>query len=302
MIVPELEPGLLHRVQSRIDNPGGKGINVSLALVELGAATTALGFLGGDSGRWLENAVRCAGVSGAWVPIAGETRVNIKVRETNSGRVTELNEAGPEILPAEWEQLKHKVAELKPMSQEGGGQDAIVFAGNPPKGLPDTVYAELISLAKGNGLYTVLDTSGRFLAAGLGVKPHLVKPNLEELETLIGTELDTLDSVIQAASELVKSGIQTVVVSMGADGALYCTSDEGILVRPPKVKVNSTVGCGDALVAGTVFAISRGLSLKDTARWGAACGTAAATTEGTQPGPRELVIQLLHSVKVEKVG
>ncbi len=301
LLVRPFRPGELNRVSEKIDNAGGKGINVSLALVELGADTTACGFLGGDSGRWLDKAIRTLGVKGSWINISGETRTNIKVRDLDSGQVTELNEAGPQISSTEWGRLTDWVTQIGPTASTQEGDGIIVFAGNPPKGSPETIYAELVGQAKAQGLYTVLDTNGVYLEAGLQAGPHLVKPNLEELSTLVGRKLESVTAAAEAAQQIIAAGVDTVVVSLGGDGALYCRKGETILAVPPSVDVRSTVGCGDALVAGTVYAISQHKSLADTARWGAAAGTAAATTEGTQPGSRALVLRLFGQVSVQNL-
>ena len=123
----------------------------------------------------------------------------------------------------------------------------------------------------------------------------MIKPNLEELSDLVGHRLETLEEVEGAAREILNEGVSLVVVSLGSQGALYCQATESLLARPPAVTVRSTVGCGDALVAGTVYGIWQGYSLADVARWGTACGSATATTEGTEPGSRDLIEELLPS-------
>lgn len=305
--VPVLQPGGLHRITGYTDNAGGKGINVARALVKLGADCIAIGFLGGANGKWICRTLEQEGVTGSWVWIQGETRMNIKIWAEKTGQTTEFNAAGPVISPQEWDDLFHLLSTLsatsgrKSKGQQRAAEDIIVFSGNPPPGSPTDVYARLIEIAKKQGLFTVLDTNGAYLKAGLAAKPDLVKPNADELRELVGKDCSTPEACAAAAKELMDSGVSAVVVSMGAAGAVCCHRSEILLATPPQVAVRSTVGCGDALVAGTIYGLGQGLSWPEIARWAVACGTAAAVTQGTEPGTRQMIEEILAQTTVRSL-
>lgn len=295
--VAALVPGSLHRISGYIDHAGGKGINVARALTKLGADCTALGFLGGANGEWIRKTLETEGVKGYWVSIQGETRMNIKIWAERTGETTEFNAAGPVISPQEWSDL-HDALSALPLSQSAQMENIIVFSGNPPPSSPTEIYASLIQTAKRRGFYTVLDTSGDYLKDGLAAKPDLIKPNADELSVLVGRDCSNPEAAAAAARELIDAGVSAVVVSLGSQGAVCCRRSETLLAVPPEVPIRSTVGCGDALVAGAIYALREGMAWDQVAKWAVASGTAAAATHGTEPGTRDAIKRILAETKV----
>ncbi|AEJ42853.1 1-phosphofructokinase [Alicyclobacillus acidocaldarius subsp. acidocaldarius Tc-4-1] len=257
-----LQPGELHRVDEQILVPGGKGVNVSCALEAMGRKSRALGFAGGSRGRWLASSL--PGWA-QWIPIAGETRMNLKVMEDN-GRLTELNGPSPHIDPESWALLSAQVLEvLRPGAW-------LVIAGNLPEGCPVEGYRAWTKAAVERGARVVLDSSGDALRLALEARPHVVKPNRQELaEWAKAPVLDAVDAVRQALR--MARYAACVVVSLGADGAIAVTQEGVWRARVPSVKVVSPVGAGDSLVAGMVHALSSGRSVPEALAFASAAAT-----------------------------
>ena len=269
--VPGFKLGKVNRVETSRDRAGGKGINVAAALAAHGYPVAALGFLGGDNDADFATLFALRGITDRCLRLPGATRVGIKIFDSLSGETTDLNFPGLTLGSGEVEVLRGQLAELA----RGGGW--CVLAGSLPPGVDPKLYAELITTLKAHGVRTVLDTSGAALPAALRAGPDIIKPNQHELEALVGRALPTEAAVIAAARGLVAGGVGLVVVSRGAEGACFVTDEAVLVARPPAVTVGSTVGAGDAMVAGLVIAQIRGASIADTARFATACALAALT-------------------------
>ncbi len=265
---------VLRASASRAD-PGGKGINVSRALLALGLPSVALGFVGGTTGARLQADIQALGIRTDFTLIRGETRTNTVVMEADSRRLIKVNEAGPMIEPGECEALLTRAAEL---AQAG---DWWVLSGALAPGLPDTFYAQLTDLVQTRGARVALDASGEALRRGAAARPFLVKPNALEAGEFSGIEVRDESSARDAAGFLLQCGVQVVALSLGADGLVLARGGEVVRVRAPRIQVRNTVGAGDALLAGVIYALERDLPLREAARWGAACGSAAAALDGT---------------------
>jgi 1-phosphofructokinase len=266
----------VNRVSWKQDDAGGKGVNVAAFLTDVGHKVSVTGFLGRENTKLFESLFAQKGIADHCVRIPGETRINIKIVDDAQGQVTDINYPGQE--PSEGDvRLLHDV--INALAQEC---DWFVFSGSVPGGVSSNIYDELIGPLKAQGKTVVLDTSGDALRFGLPAKPDLIKPNQAELEEVIGKPLRTQRDIVAAARKLIESGILYVVVSMGADGALFIDADAAVHAMPPPVEVKSTVGAGDAMVAGTVAGLVSGQSLKDCA----AMATAFAMGALSQIGPR----------------
>ena len=263
--------GAVNRVERATDRAGGKGINVAATLAALGLPVTALGFLGQDNAAVFSSFFAQRGIEDCCQRLPGATRVGIKIFDPLAGETTDLNFPGLTPAGADLVALRAQLARL------GEAGCWCVLAGSLPPGVAPELYAEMILMLKARGVRTVVDTSGEALRAALLAAPEIIKPNQHELEVLVGCSLPTEAAVIGAARELVAGGVRLVVVSCGADGAFFVTADEVVVARPPVVKVGSTVGAGDAMVAGVVAAQVRGATLVDTARHATACSLAVLT-------------------------
>lgn len=252
--------GAVHRAESVRSHPGGKGVNVASALADAGHRVAVTGFLGRDNAGAFETLFGQKRLADHFVRIAGQTRTGIKVTDPVLHQTTDINFPGPAPSAADLAALH---AELDAM----GDPRWCVLAGSLPPGLDAGIYRELTERSRARGTKVALDTSGEPFERALAARPHLIKPNIVELEALLGRSLPDRAAVVAAARALLERGLELVVVSMGADGAVFVNAAEALVALPPRdVTVLSTVGAGDAMVAGTIAGQLRGLSLAETAR------------------------------------
>ncbi|WP_062645476.1 1-phosphofructokinase family hexose kinase [Streptomyces maremycinicus] len=238
--VPALRPHASHRVTDVRERPGGKGLNVARVLAALGHEVTVTGFVGGPTGRVVQD--RLSGVSGvldALVPVAGATRRTVAVVDARTGDTTQLNEPGPVISPAEWSAFQEAYEELLV------GADAVALCGSLPPGVPVGAYAVLVRRARAAGVPVLLDTSGEPLRRGVAARPDIVKPNAVELAELTGSHEPS-----QATRDARRRGAHSVVASLGAEGFLAVTPEGRWRAAPPRHVHGNPTGAGDSAVAG----------------------------------------------------
>jgi 6-phosphofructokinase 2 len=274
---------------------GGKGIDVSRAIHEMGGRTIAYGFIGGPVGRAVEILLDEEEVPFSFTPIERETRTNFIITDSKTGRQTRIDAPGPRISRDEFERFQRKMRRIRP------SPDLIVMGGSLPPGIPNDVYYSIIMEAKTFGVRTILDSDGQWLAEGIKAKPYLVKPNVREAEELLGRELPTEDAIIKGALDIVDMGVEIAVISRGGDGVIAATNNEVLKAVPPEVKVKSAVGAGDCTIAGLAIKLANEESLSKACRLAVALGTAAVLTPGTELARREDVEALLPRVKVKKI-
>ena len=274
---------------------GGKGIDVSRAIHEMGGRTIAYGFIGGAIGRAAEILLDEEGVPFSFTPIQRETRTNFIISDTKSSQQTIIGAPGPYISKKEFERFRRKMVRIRP------SPDLIVASGSVPPGIPNDVYYTITMEAKTFRVRTILDSDIQWLAEGVKAKPYLIKPNIREAEGLLNREFPTEEAVIKAALDLTEMGIEIVVISRGKDGIIAATRKEILKVVPPQVKVRSAVGAGDCTVAGLALKLANEEPLSEACRLGVAMGTAAVLTPGTELARREDVEKLLPQIKVEKI-
>jgi 1-phosphofructokinase len=294
VVIDALHRGEVHRATSSRVDPGGKGVNVSRALAAQGAATIAVLPAGGPEGHLMEELLDAAGVARRSVPVAGTLRMNISVLEPD-GTTTKLNEPGPQLSAAEVDALL--TATLAAACEQEDGATWVVGCGSLPPGAPTGLYADLVGRlrSRGAGGRVAIDSSGGPMPLAVAARPHLVKPNHEELAELVEHPLPTLGDVHAAARDLVAHGIEVVAVSLGGDGALLVTADEVVHARASITTPLSTVGAGDCMLAGLLHGLSSGLpadaALAAAVTWGAAAVTL--------PGSRVPTPDDLHGIPVE---
>ncbi len=277
--VGELVRGTVHRATGVRVDPGGKGINVARALAAHGVKASAVVALGGPEGDRLTAMLADSGVEIVAVPIAGSTRSNVTVVEPD-GTTTKLNEPGAALSAAEVR------AVLDAVREQAAGADWVVVSGRLPPGADPALYADVVRIADLAGALTALDTSGPALAAALPARPALVKPNAEELAEVVGRPLATVGDAVGACRDVVRAGAAVVLASLGSDGALLVSDDEVLHACVPHVSPLSSVGAGDALLAGFLAAGARGApALRAAVAW----GTAAVRLPGSRmPGPDDV--------------
>lgn len=273
--IPNFKAGEVNRVVWEQSDAGGKGVNVASVLADYGFSLVVTGFLGAENSAVFEQLFARKKIEDRFVRIAGRTRSGIKIIDEVNQETTDLNFPGQAPTEADAAQLFQIVEEL------AAACAWFVLAGSIPAGLNPNIYGELVKLIKSKGRAVALDTSGEALRQALPAAPTLVKPNIDELQELVGHRLETQAAVIQAARSWLAQGMQTVVVSMGAAGAIFVEAEEVVLAQPPKVTVKSTVGAGDAMVSGTVAGKTQGLPLAECARLATAFSASAVSQVGS---------------------
>lgn len=285
-LVPESK---LRCAAMRVD-AGGGGINVSKGIRRLGGLSTAVFPAGGANGQRLRNILREAGIATEVIEIQDETRESFAVRETTTNHQYRFTPPGVALREVEAEACLAAVEKLRP--------DILVASGSLPPGLPETYYERVAAFAKQIGAKFILDTSGAALQAAADEGLYLLKPNLAELSALAGVKKLEMNQVDDAALAIIEQGkCEVVVVSLGPRGALLVTREGFEHVPAPTVEKRTTVGAGDSMVAGMVWALSEGLSFREMAQWGVACGTAATKGSGTELFQRDAAEQLLHWIQ-----
>lgn len=295
VMVEHLAIGSVNRFSKSHLDPAGKGVNVSRMAHRLGWPTIAFGFLAGEIGQLVEVALEAEGVEHHFVHMPGQTRINITLVERAERVATSLYGPGPAIDDAHRARLDNLFFAWTRAAR------LLVLAGSLPPGMPHDAYATYIRHARSMGVPTVLDADGEALRLGVAARPYLIKPNIEEAERLLGRSLPDLDAVIEAATELEARGVDIVVISMGADGAVCAADGKVFRAVPPTVEVRSTVGSGDSFVAGMAVSICREESITDALRLATAAGAATAAALGTALGAADSITELLPQVVVEEV-
>ena len=279
--------GEINRVNYEQILPGGKGINVSIVLKNLGHASTALGFLAGFTGVAMQQMLHAFGVTDDFVRLdEGFSRINVKIKAESE---TEINGQGPVITEAAQRALFEKLDRL----QSG---DTLVLAGSIPNTLPDDIYERIMEHLDGRGIRIVVDATKNLLRRVLKYRPFLIKPNNHELGEMFGVELKTDDDIILHAKKLQEEGATNVLISMAGDGAILLTA-EGVFYRSaaPKGTLVNSVGAGDSMVAGFLagFMESDG-SYEHAFYMGVATGSASAFSPNL--ATREEALALLKTI------
>lgn len=277
--IPRLVRGQVHRADAFLVDPGGKGVNVARALAKAGLETIAVLPAGGAAGRRLMELLEAREVPALAIPLRGHTRTNITIVEAD-GTTTKINEVGPEVSAEEVEALADRVA------RAAAGASWLVSCGSLPAGMPESFHGDLVHRTRRPGLRIAVDSSGTPLAAAVAARPDLIKPNHAELAELTGRPLPSLGDVLAAARELRAEGVGAVLVSLGARGALLVEESGEYHAATPPVVVRSTVGAGDATLAGFLAAGGEG---PEALRHAVAYGAAACTLPGSaMPSPQQI--------------
>lgn len=249
--LPSLRLGEVNRSDSLQVHAAGKGLNVAQVLADLGHQLTVTGFLGEGNPQAFEQLFAARGFADEFVRVAGDTRSNLKLAEAD-GRVTDINGPGLAVSEAQRDELLARLERLVP------DHDLVVVAGSLPRGIEVQWFVELLQRLKRLGARVALDTSGAALREGLAATPWLIKPNEEELGEARGVALDDSSAIAAEARRLQAEGIAHVAVSQGAHGVSWFSPNAALHANPPKVRVVSTVGAGDSLLAGMLHGLLEG--------------------------------------------
>ena len=280
----EFEPGTTNRSVSEEVYWGGKGINVSVVLKNLGFESVPLGFIAGFTGSAIEEGLQKQGIRTDFIRLeSGITRINLKIKTV---RETEINAQGPDISKQAANALYEKLSAL----QTG---DTLVLAGSIPSSLPSDMYENILKRLSGKGIRFLVDATGDLLVNVLKYHPFLIKPNRRELEDICGRPLPTADEVAAAARELQAQGAVNVLVSLGKDGALLLSEHGEVLTAEALGgKPVNTVGAGDSMVAGFLAGYLERGDYEYALRLGSAAGGATACSKGL--ASREDILRLLQ--------
>lgn len=295
-LVEDVQPDTVMRVQRVSNTAGGKGLNVSKVAALCGAPVRAMGFLGGFAGGYVRSLLSAQGITPTFTEISGETRSCINIRNMATGRHTEYLEPG---VPVTSEELN---AFLQEFTKAVPDASVITVSGSVPKGTPNSFYATLVQTARNAGKPLLLDTSGALLRNAVAAKPTLIKPNTDEIEQLLGARPNTREEMLAAAEKLHKNGIDYVILSLGAQGALMACREGNFWGITPDIPVVNTVGCGDAMMAGFAVSMAKNKSPEEMLRFATAVSTANALTIPTGYFEQPDLERLLTQVKVEKLA
>jgi 1-phosphofructokinase len=259
----------------------------------LGSPVCALGLVAGSNGRFILDVLSAEEIPADFVHVPGETRVNLKIHDPEKGTETELNEPGFRVTAEHLEELRRKIEAHAPDCE------VMVFSGSLPPDAPPTMFADLIRLAKRHGAKCFLDTAGPGLKHGLAAGPYLIKPNRAEVEDLLNSTLRTDRELVEAGRTVIRMGCEQVLISLGAEGAVGVAGNDALLARPPAVKVRSTVGAGDTMVAVMAHAALEGLPFRQAFRMAVAASAASVAMEGTKVADLAAVQALIPEVALE---
>ncbi|WP_147532219.1 1-phosphofructokinase [Bacillus marasmi] len=283
-----LKPGGLNRSNHEDKFPGGKGINVSRVLKRMGIASQTLGFIGGFTGRYIEEYLNREAIQTDFVKVNEDTRINIKLKAESE---TEINAKGPKISHADLQALMDKIKQLT-------AQDMLVLAGSIPSSMPKSTYEELVRLCVNNGTSFVVDAEGELLTNVLPFRPFLIKPNHHELGEIFHTKIATCEEAIYYGKKLIEQGAENVIVSLAGDGAVFINKEVSLIANVPNGKVKSSVGAGDSMVAGFLAKFQESGDVQKAFQYSVASGSATAFSIGLCS--LEEVEQLLENIKIQR--
>ena len=288
--IEKIQLGALNRATKSAFYPGGKGINVSRVLKNLDVESTALGFIGGFTGEFIQESLTELSISHNFIKVKAPTRVNVKVKTDVE---TEINGQGTPIPERKVNELFSKISLLN-------SNDFLILAGSLPLGISTTFYEEIASLCQEKNIRFVLDTSGKALGDALKYGPFLVKPNEHELGDLFQTEIKSIKDATHYGKELLGKGPENVIVSLGAKGALFINKEVTFYASVPKGELKSSVGAGDSLVAGFVAAFVNKPNFFYAFQYGIAAGSATAFSKNLCT--KSSVEELLPQITIEKIN
>lgn len=271
--------------------PGGGGINVSRALAHMGCGSLAMYFAGGYSGSFFTELLSEEKIPSLVIPIKGNTRTNIIVVDKSTQLQYRFGMVSPPVEERDWRFFLEQL-------EKQSGYDYVIASGSLPDGVPLDFFGRVAAIVKKQNARLIVDTSGVALQQAMMEGIFLIKPNVNELGFLYGKEDLKKEEILTAARAVISNkGCEVMVISMGKDGALLVTKDEEMQFVPPAITIKSTVGAGDSMVAGMIYALSKGLPWKDVLCYGIASGTAATMNEGTALCRKEDVERLYKEIR-----
>ncbi|MGL4336621.1 MAG: 1-phosphofructokinase [Turicibacter sp.] len=286
-----LSEGRVNRVNSEHFYPGGKGINVSQVLTQLGYENTALGYISGFSGTFIEQELNQKGIHADFIKLTtGNSRINMKIKAVEE---TEINGQGPEIQSDDIAALYKKLDHLS-------DDDLLVLAGSIPGSLPEDFYEQIMKHLEDKNISIVVDATKNLLLNVLKYRPFLIKPNHHEIAEMFNVEIKNTDDLIEYGNKLKEMGARNVLISRGGEGALLLTEDNQIFEsNVPKGVVKNSVGAGDSMVAGFIAGYLKNKDFKEALKLGAASGSATAFSSDVATS--DYIHELINQIEVNKL-
>ncbi|ADG71858.1 1-phosphofructokinase [Brachyspira murdochii] len=292
MDMNKLEEGELNKVNNSYTLAGGKGINVSKVLKNFGIESMALGFCGGFTGEYIRADLNKYGIKDNFILLEEDTRINVKIKTEK--KETEIMGKSPKILEKNIEALLSIIDNI-------ADNDILVLSGSVPSSVKEDIYKDIINKTKSkNNVRVIVDSRENAFKIAVKEKVFLTKPNKKELSEYFGKDIRSVYDIIVYAQQLVKDGSENVIVSLGKEGSIIVNKDEAYIGNAPDGELVSSVGAGDAMVAGIVYGISQNLSIIDAYKYAIASGTATAFSEGL--ATFESMNNLLDKVEVKKIN
>lgn len=294
-VVRGFQEGEVNRVLECAFTPGGKGLNVSKPAAIAGAEVVATGFAGGHAGRYITESLGGFGIKSEFFHLEAESRSCINIWDTEKKKQTEFLEPGFTVSQEELNGFLEKFQKLL------SDADVVAMSGSVPKGLDGTVYQRMTAMAKAAGKKVILDTSGTLLAMGIQAKPTMVKPNIDEIRMLTGSRCDSMEELIYAGQQIHQSGVEIVVISLGADGSLLICTEGVYQAKVPKIEAVNTVGCGDSMIAGFAIGLEKQMEIKECLRLASAISAASALREETGFFVKEDMERIYEQIRIRKL-
>ena len=271
--------------------PGGGGINVSRALAHLGSDSLAMYFSGGFNGNFFKKLLDEEQIQSLVVPVKTHIRTNIIVVEQSTGSQFRFGMESHPVQEKDWKLFLKKLSHIS-------GYEYVIASGSLPDGVPSDFFGRMAAIVKKSNARLIVDTSGEALQQAVKEGVFMIKPNLGELSSLYGKEELKQEEAVDAARTIIADkGCEVMVISMGKNGGILVTEKEAYHIIPPETNVKSTVGAGDSMVAGIVFALTHGMSWNEVLMYGTACGTAATINNGTALCHLKDVLEIFEILK-----
>jgi len=297
MLVSDLDAGQTRDAVERLALPSGKGLNVARTAQALGGAVLATGLVAGFCGQWIRDLLHRSHLPERflWIP-HGESRTATILVDPARSLTTTVHDAGPTVSAALWPRLRHHVCDAV------SGYRWVALSGSCPAGLPASVYAELCAGLRSRGQHACLDARDAWLLPALDARPYLVKCNQDEAAQAQGFPIEGPDQAVEAAQRWIDRGIEQVVITLGAQGAVAANGAGAWYVAAPHIDPLSPIGSGDATMAGLILGLARGQSLAEAARFGVALGTANALQLGAGCCDLDALPTLLEHTQIHQAA
>ncbi|EKU48565.1 1-phosphofructokinase [Staphylococcus massiliensis] len=286
METSDFKEGSLNRSQNTYKFAGGKGINVSRILNSLGVKSVAYGFIGGFTGSFIKKVLKEEGISTNFVELEQDSRINVKLKGIKE---TEINASGPFVSNEDFKALCDEINQIN----KG---DIVIVSGSVPPSLSKNVYSDIAKIVKNKCANLVVDAEKDLLLSTLEYQPLLIKPNLNELEEIFNTSISTEEEVIKYGRKLIEKGARSIIVSLGADGAIYLDNDYILKATVPKGSVVNTIGAGDSTVAGMIAGIANKKGIKTSFKLAIASGSATAFSKDLATGTK--IESLINDINI----